>query len=69
MDHDDWRVNISFPGSTQAQRAKGLLAGSKVGVASMIGSQAPSGTTVRVEHAMVYLPFVGLTEHEGAGWR
>jgi len=25
MDHDDWRVTISFPASTQAQRAKGLL--------------------------------------------
>jgi hypothetical protein len=37
------------------------------GVASQIGSQAPSGTTVRVEQAVVYLPFVGLTEHEEAG--
>ena len=26
MDHEDWRVTISFPASTQAQRAKGLLA-------------------------------------------
>jgi len=26
MDHDDWRVTISFPAPTQAQRARGLLA-------------------------------------------
>jgi hypothetical protein len=26
MDHDDWRVIISFPAPTQARRAKGLLA-------------------------------------------
>jgi hypothetical protein len=30
VEHDDWRVAISFSGPTQAQRAKGLLARSTV---------------------------------------
>ena len=31
MDHDDWRVTISFPGKVQAERARILFSGHQVG--------------------------------------